>query len=247
MIRQIPKSSSKNRPPPPNSFGLRGETLNRVSAGGTNKYKHVIWDWNGTIIDDVDWCVRCMNTMLARRGLPQLSGTEQYRSVFCFPVIEYYKKVGFDFEKEPFEALAEEYISLYQSEDSDIRLYPGVETVLQTLAEHGARQTVLSASEQQNLFSQLRRFSIEPYFEAVLGISDIYAGSKVERAKEYLSGAETSRVLVIGDTSHDAEVARELGADCVLVACGHEGRASLLQNGVPVLASVSGVLDLFRQ
>ncbi|MDR0813738.1 MAG: HAD family hydrolase [Oscillospiraceae bacterium] len=214
-----------------------------MSAEGASKYEHIIWDWNGTIIDDVDWCIHCMNTMLTRRHLPLLSGREQYRNVFGFPVIEYYKRVGLDFEKEPFEALAEEYIALYHDESSDIRLYPGVETVLRHLAERGVRQTVLSASEQQNLYLQLRQFSVEPYFDAVLGITDIYAGSKVERAREYLRSADVSRVLVIGDTSHDAEVAEQIGADCVLVAGGHEGEASLLRHGVPVVGSVRGVLE----
>ena len=74
-----------------------------------NRYSHVIWDWNGTLLNDIEWCLSIVNRMLANRDLKPLGSVSEYRNVFCFPIIEYYKNVGFDFEKEPFETLAEEY------------------------------------------------------------------------------------------------------------------------------------------
>ena len=65
----------------------------------------VIWDWNGTLLDDAPVCVAAINDMLRERSLPQLSA-ERYQEIFCFPVSEYYRKAGFDFSKEPFERLA---------------------------------------------------------------------------------------------------------------------------------------------
>ena len=74
---------------------------------------YVVWDWNGTLFDDVALCIQVMNGMLEKRGLPRLAGPEQYRQVFTFPVEEYYKALGFDFGREPFSQLAVEYISEY--------------------------------------------------------------------------------------------------------------------------------------
>ena len=65
------------------------------------KYKHIVWDWNGTLLDDRWLCIEAINIVLSSRGMPLVSN-KNYRDVFCFPVIEYYEKLGFDFTKEHF-------------------------------------------------------------------------------------------------------------------------------------------------
>ena len=76
------------------------------------KYKHVIWDWNGTLLDDVGECVAVLNDMLGKRGM-ELATVERYQKAFSFPVINFYLDLGFDFEKEPFDKVADEYIESY--------------------------------------------------------------------------------------------------------------------------------------
>ena len=68
----------------------------------SSKYTHVIWDWNGTLLDDNWLCVEVMNTLLSSRNLPLLT-LERYRDIFDFPVKNYYEKLGFNFKKESFE------------------------------------------------------------------------------------------------------------------------------------------------
>lgn len=75
--------------------------------------KMVVWDWNGTLLDDVEVCIETVNAMLRRRHLPQLESVDQYQNVFTFPVINYYRQVGFDLERESFEALSTEYMRGY--------------------------------------------------------------------------------------------------------------------------------------
>ncbi len=104
-----------------------------------NKYTHVIWDWNGTLLNDVAWCMTRINVMLKSRGLSTLDSIEMYHRVFGFPVKDYYERVGFDFEKEPFEALAAEYIELYHSNDNNLSLFPGAREVLFDLKHNGIR------------------------------------------------------------------------------------------------------------
>jgi len=72
----------------------------------------IIWDWNGTLLDDMDICISSMNRMLSKRELPELN-IDKYRDVFTFPVIDYYKAIGFDFRKEPWDVAAHEFIWLY--------------------------------------------------------------------------------------------------------------------------------------
>ena len=208
----------------------------------TNKYNTIIWDWNGTLFDDVDWCIEVLNTMLSKRGLKTVAGISEYHEVFCFPIIEYYKNVGFDFDKEPFEDLAVEFIELYHSKDKEkCKLFPNVEEVLSSIKNMGISQVILSASKMNNLEYQLSFFSIKDYFDELLGLSDIYAVSKVAVGMEYITCNNISSAVLIGDTKHDYEVAEAIGVDCILIPNGHQSRETLESCGVMVLNNITDV------
>ena len=76
----------------------------------TTCYKHIIWDWNGTLLDDAWLCVDIMDSMLKERSLGTLT-LDRYQRLFEFPVIDYYRKLGFDFTKESFEKTGTEFIN----------------------------------------------------------------------------------------------------------------------------------------
>jgi phosphoglycolate phosphatase len=166
--------------------------------------------------------------MLGRRGLPLVASIETYREIFGFPVKEYYLRAGFDFAREPFEKLAAEYITLYHDADSEIALFPGAEEILAGFRQNGVRQIVLSASNTDNLIAQIRPFNLDMYFDEILGISDVYAASKLDIGKSYINRTNPDNAVLIGDTSHDKEVADALGIDCILVADGHQSKETLL-------------------
>lgn len=204
------------------------------------RYTHVLWDWNGTLLNDVDFCVQTIDLMLAKRGLPVLGSLAAYHAVFRFPVIDYYREAGFDLEREPFEELAVEYMALYHHPEAVARyaLHSDATTVLHDLSVRGLTQVVLSASERTNLLLQMSPFHITDCFDEILGISDIYARGKTEIGQAYMARNDVGRAVLIGDTTHDYEVARALGADCLLVARGHQSRETLQGCGVPVLESL---------
>ena len=206
-----------------------------------NKYTHVIWDWNGTLLDDVDWCVKSTNIMLEKRNLPIFKDTTAYHKIFGFPVIDYYRRIGFDFDKEPFEQLAKEFMDLYHSDSAAFKLFPDAKNTLAFIKDHGLRQVVLSASELNNLRLQIKLLDVEDYFDEILGISNIYATSKRDIGVEYMARADIGRAVLIGDTAHDYEVAAALGVDCVLIANGHQSKSELAMCGVPVFDDINCV------
>ena len=206
-----------------------------------NKYTHVIWDWNGTLLDDVGWCMNSINIMLKKRSLPIFKDAAAYHKVFGFPVIDYYRRMGFDFDKEPFEQLAEEFMNLYHSDSSSFKLFPDVKNTLAFMKASGLRQVVLSASELSNLRLQVKLLDVEDYFDEILGISNIYATSKKDIGLEYMARADIGKAVLIGDTAHDYEVAAALGVDCVLIANGHQSKSELATCGVPVLDDINCV------
>ncbi len=203
------------------------------------EYSHIIWDWNGTLVDDVHWNIACVNKMLRQRGLPVIPDLDAYYRVFGFPIKEYYRKIGFDFEKEPYEELAVEWTNLYYGPDAPLSLFSDAIETLHVFRAHRLHQSVLSASEAGQLQKHLAKFGILGEFEEVLGISDIYAGSKIHLGKEYLRRVQPRKAVLLGDTLHDADTARALGVDCILVSRGHQSRAALERSGCPVAETLT--------
>jgi phosphoglycolate phosphatase len=105
-------------------------------------------------------------------------------------------------------------------------LRKGVNAALARFSKAGMRQVVLSASHLGDLRCQVAHFGIEDFFVDLLGMTDRNGSGKEEIGRDWAhrirqtNGADTTMVL-IGDTEHDAEVARQMGASCILVAGGH--------------------------
>ena len=188
----------------------------------------IIWDWNGTLLNDADYCVECMNIVLANHNLPSIT-LEIYKDKFTFPVKDYYAAIGFDFSKVNFEEPAMEFIHHYYSGIDKVSLHHGVSHTLQFFREKGIQQFSLSAMEHQKLISSLGSKGIIKYFEGIKGIDDHYANGKVEMGKQLINEykIEPESTIMVGDTVHDFEVAKELGIDCVLITGGHQSKERL--------------------
>lgn len=208
------------------------------------KYKHVIWDWNGTLLDDAGIVVDSMNTLLSKRGLPGIN-MEKYRDIFTFPVRDYYLLLGFDFALEPFEILAGEYMEEFNSDKYTFRLFDHVYEVLGGIQSAGLSQSILSACREEELLSLVERFGIKKYFSGVAGLNDHYAAGKLDRGKKWLEGAgiDPGEAILVGDTVHDYEVSRELGCDCLLVPNGHQSHERLTRLETNIVDSLPGVLN----
>jgi phosphoglycolate phosphatase len=205
---------------------------------------NIIWDWNGTLLNDLNLCIMSINTLLERRKLPLLSN-QSYREVFSFPVRDYYMAIGFDFKTEEFAIPAQEFIDLYEIGVSGCSLHDQAVEVLSHFRDKGCRQFVLSAMHQDMLVKTLKHNDIYHYFEGVAGLDDHYAVSKVERGRQLIARFNINRehTLMIGDTNHDSEVAQDLGIACVLVADGHQSVQRLEKTGTPVVKNLAELMQ----
>ena len=206
---------------------------------GSGHYRHVFWDWNGTLHNDACLCVDILNRLLARRGYGVIT-LEDYQAEFDFPVVDYYQRIGFDFTSEDFEVVAAEYIMAYDTERYECPLQPGVREALELCREAGLTQSILSAYQQSRLEQIIDYFGLRRYFTSLHGLTDHYATSKVELGRATLAalGHEPDEVLMVGDTLHDYEVAEAIGIDCVLFSRGHHPHYRLEAPGVPVVATL---------
>ena len=202
----------------------------------------IIWDWNGTLLDDAEVCREAINKMLKVRSLPELS-LDKYRNVFTFPVIEYYKEIGFNFDVEEWEPVAMEFINLYLSALPICGLTPFAARTLETFKQKGFRQAIISAMEHEELLKSVSALGIYEYFDFIGGIGDHYGGGKIDNARNYLNstGLNPEKITLIGDTLHDSQVAAELKCKCILVATGHQSFQRLSNTGLQVIHNLSEI------
>ncbi len=212
------------------------------------KPHHVIWDWNGTLVDDAWLCVEIVNELLVRRGLAPTT-LREYSEVFGFPLRTYYQRVGFDLEHEDFAALGDEFNVRYSQRRGECCLRAGAYQVLAALRHNGIGQSLLSASNEVDLEQMVADYRLQSHFAAVAGVDNFLGEGKIERGRRHLAAlsCQSDKVLLVGDTLHDIEVAVALGVHCVLLPSGHQSRHRLELGECAVvdgLAAVAALLGL---
>jgi phosphoglycolate phosphatase len=196
---------------------------------------HIIWDWNGTLLNDAQYSWRVFNTISVRRGLPEVT-FDRYQELYMHPVEKMYENAGFDFSKEPFSVVTQEWHDLYVEKAYELTLFGDANQAIEYAKRLNISQHIVSALPHSVLEAGVKRQEVYHHFSTVCGLDDLHGRSKVENARELANQLEVTptSILVIGDSSHDAEVARALGARCVLVTSGYEDSGRLSKNGYPL-------------
>jgi phosphoglycolate phosphatase len=190
--------------------------------------RHIIWDWNGTLLDDLEHNVATMNWLLSSEGLPSIT-VDHHREHFGFPVRDYYEKLGFDVSTARFPVLCQQFNARFHENIDRCTLAAGSMELVEQLRMMGKKQSILSATEQETLSRSVAQFGIDHYFDHVCGIANDQAASKLDRGHALLaeSGIDPRDTVLIGDTIHDLEVGKALDVEVVLLAHGHQSSERL--------------------
>jgi len=208
------------------------------------KYESVIWDWNGTLLDDIELAVDIVNDLLEGFGVPRLS-TDQYRAIFDFPVTVYYERAGLDLSQHDFNRISEQFCNRFENEFGRVSLFSSAPEILQAVRDSGMQQFLLSGTEHRALHRMTARCGALNFFNAAKGLRDNYASGKHNAAREIMEQFQLSadRTVMIGDTTHDADVAQHLGVDCILLSSGHHSRERLSKKDCRVFDSLSALSE----
>ena len=119
---------------------------------------------------------------------------------------------------------------------------------LEYFHQTGRTQSILSASKSIYLNQAVEDSGIRKYFNAIIGLDNHHAAGKLSLARSYLnnSGLDASEMMLIGDTSHDAEIAKEIGVKFILIPNGHQSRTRLAESGGILTDSLTKLQDLFQ-
>ena len=188
-----------------------------------NEKKHIIFDWNGTLVDDAWIFVDILNVLLKSRNLKDIT-IEQYQNQFCFPIKSFYKQLGVDISNKSFAELEVQFVQEYKLRMYLPELFSDVKIVLEQLLKKNMQLSILSASNQTILNKLIKHYQLNNYFNAVCGVDNYGANGKIKMGHNLLqkAGINQNQTILIGDTDYDYTVAMELGIDCILMGRGHQ-------------------------
>lgn len=191
------------------------------------RYKAIFWDWNGTLLDDIDASVGAVNDILDDYGKDHIT-LEQYYSYVDTPIYKFYERL-FDLDVVTMAVLKPLYGKYYEDRKNSIKMAEKAVELLEKCKQNGIKQYVISAAHKDDLMRFAKRFDVCGYFEKIDAATDYDAGSKVDRARRLLESEKIApdECVMIGDTLHDLETANSLGIDCILYSKGHTDRATL--------------------
>nr|BAG24105.1 probable phosphoglycolate phosphatase [Pseudomonas cichorii] len=208
--------------------------------------EHVVFDWNGTLIDDIDLAVFAVNRCGEHFDVPPITA-DLYRARFDFPIAGFYAALGFDLDRVPFSTIVQRYLEHFDANVAHCPLHSGVIEFLDAAKRAGIGVSILSASHCDVLVQTLEAKGLYDYFEHVVGLSHNQATSKTAEAVvlQKTLGTPASRTLFVGDTLHDFEVANAVGWSPVLVSTGHQNSERLRASGAPLFSNLDELLQRF--
>ncbi|MBM7172298.1 HAD family hydrolase [Streptomyces sp. G44] len=211
--------------------------------GTTGRGAHIVWDWNGTLLHDIDAVIEATNASFAEIGLEPIT-LERYRELYCVPIPRFYERLlgrlPSDAEWRVMDAVFHKH---YWARAEGCGLAEGAARLLAERRADGRTQSLLSLAPHEHLVPIVRRHGIQEHFVRIDGRTDDSHAGKAERMVRHLAALEdvvaaADRVVVIGDAVDDAVAAAHVGARAVLYTGGSHSRASLETAGVPVVDSL---------
>jgi len=210
-----------------------------------SRYELVIFDWDGTIMDSTGLIARCIQDACRELALPVPSDADA-RWVIGLGASASVKFVAPTLEPQRHAEFASLYRGNYLAREHEAPLFEGIPALLAQMRARDRRLAVATGKSRRGLDRALDASGLRPHFEASRCADEGFAKPHPGMLLALLeaTGVEPSRALMIGDTTHDLELAANAGIDAVGVTYGaHE--APLLRER-PALHLAPSVEDLGR-
>lgn len=206
--------------------------------------RHLVWDWNGTLLDDADAMIQSTIDAFAAMQLPPLT-VERYRQLHTQPIEVFYSRLlDRPVSTELSDRIRTAYREAYIRRRPTLSLAPEAVGALERVASLGISQSLLSMHPHDPLIPLLDGFGISAHFTRIDGQRGPDAGYKSGHLAHHLEllGIPGRATLLIGDSVDDARAARAAGARCVLYASGLHTTEDLEKEEVPVVSSLPAAL-----
>lgn len=204
--------------------------------------KRIVWDFNGTILDDGGPHFRAVNTLIRLTGGQEVT-QEQLAERFVIPVATFYGGQGCDIQL--LNTSTAIYYKCYEYHALDCQTHQYVPEILELLTAQKVEQIIVSNNTHESIHWHLERLHLGHHFSAVqaneYGNDVVHKQTKGDRVKELVHGYGVEEVLIIGDTVEEIEIARKLGIRSISIVSGYQAKHRLEQAGPPFM-----LLDSFE-
>lgn len=205
---------------------------------------HVVWDWNGTLLDDLDQVVTAVNRTLGALGESPIS-VATYGAHYQRPVRRFYESLfGRPVPDDEWRLIDELFHVAYRSQLRSVTLAPDAEEALEAVAEAGHTQSLLSMLLHDDLIDMAAAFGVDRFMRRVDGLRGARGVQKQQSLEHHLDalGLQSHNVLIIGDALDDVAAAHSAGTRCVMYDRGTFPRAQVEGAGVPTASTLMGAL-----
>lgn len=207
---------------------------------------HIIWDYNGTVVDDVDASVAAVNEMLRVRNLPPTT-KQIYIDTVSLPLENYYSNLGI--KNADMSSLSCEFRDYCEKYNDRTRIFSAFYAAAEYAKQINIKNILMSSLYTKFLLEEVEKYNISEYFDEIIGMDNTLVGTKLENAKNYLNKNKIcpENVLFIGDLINDAQIAKKIGANCVLIPNGHNSKQRCLSQGVTVLEDLGSLIQYLNR
>ncbi|GAA1960924.1 HAD family hydrolase [Catenulispora subtropica] len=220
-----------------------------MTVPNDRKPLHLVWDWNGTVLNDFEIILRSTNASFGDHGLPAITA-EQYRTQIKMPIRAFYTDIlGHAPTDEEWEAMDATFHKYYVAYEREARLSTGLPDLFREWAGRGHSQSLLSMYHDDKLVPVVEHHGIAHHFSLVQGTKPPRPARKAEHLADHLRrlDAEPSRVVLIGDSPDDAAAAHSVGARVILYSGGFAAAASLRATGAPIADTLTAAVAMIEE
>ncbi|WP_132876519.1 HAD family hydrolase [Tamaricihabitans halophyticus] len=208
--------------------------------------RHIVWDWNGTLLADNDAVLAAVNKVCAGFERPAVTLAE-WRAIYGRPIIHSYERLlDMPIDDAAWARVDAYYHDHYRELLPDCGLAEGALDALRQWRAAGGTQSLLSMWFHDELTPLVADFGLAELFGRVDGLQrEVGGDSKVEHMRSHLRAQrlDPAEVVLVGDVVDDAYAAEQAGASCVLVSTGMAPRDELARTGAPVADSLADAIN----
>lgn len=192
------------------------------------RYELIVFDWDGTLLDSASAIVEAIQSACRDLGIPEPSDARA-RHVIGLGLSDAMRHAVPELAPDDYGRMVERYRHHYLSRDHELRLFEGVEGMLAQLAEAGFLLAVATGKSRIGLDRALRTSGLGPRFVASRCADECFSKPHPQMLEELMDelAVDPERTIMIGDTTHDLQMARNAGVDSIGVAYGAHPRAAL--------------------
>lgn len=192
-------------------------------------YQMIVFDWDGTVMDSAAAIVEAIQAASRDLGFPEPSD-ERARHVIGLGLGDALRHAVPELPSHLYEQMVDRYRHHYLSRDHELQLFAGIPELLNDLSGRGLLLAVATGKSQLGLSRALKTSGLEHLFVATRCadqcLSKPHPQMLLELMDEFALSAD--HLLMVGDTSHDLNMAANAQVDAVGVTYGAHQRDALL-------------------